>query len=172
MLYDSPEAADRLHNAAKLAKNGDPWPDNPLLSIVYFVRQLHSLKRVTKLWIPTRHKYKFVLYLRPDALFLSPLDLPRNAPALNSKSIATPAWHQFGGRNDRLAYGVPAVMAAYGMRGDFLQSFVDSGKMPHAEKFLKHYLRSRGIGSVGSRTRFQRVRADGHVDRRDVGFAG
>ena len=160
VLYDSPEDADKLYNIRDLAKNGDPWPDNPLLSILYFARQLHSLKRVTQLWTPAMHKYKFVLYLRPDALFLSPLDLSRNARALSPATLATPDWHRFGGLNDRLAYGVPAAMAAYGLRGDSLQRFVDSGQMPHAERFLKHCLASQGIAAVASRTKFQRVRAN------------
>jgi hypothetical protein len=172
VLYDSTEAADQLHKIRDLAKNGDPWPDNPLLSILYFARQLHSLKRVTQLWTPSMHRYKFVVYLRPDTLFLSPLDLARNAPALSAKTLATPDWHQYGGLNDRLAYGVPEAMASYGVRGDSLQRFVDSGEMPHAERFLKHYLKSQGIATVGSRTKFQRVRADGHIDRRDVALAG
>jgi hypothetical protein len=170
VLYDSPEAADQLFNVRNLAKNGDPWPDNPLLSIKYFTRQLHSLKRVTQLWTPAMHKYEFVLYLRPDVLFISPLDLPLNAPALRAKAlrVATPNWHQFGGLNDRLAYGAPAAMAAYGVRGDGLQRFVDSGGLPHAERFLKRYLASQGVASIASRTKFQRVRADGHVDGRDA----
>jgi hypothetical protein len=170
--YDSPATADQLHNIQNLARHGDPWPNNPLLSILYFTRQLYSLKQVTQLWTPATHKYRFVLYLRPDMLFLSPLDLPQNAPALNAATISTPDWHQYGGLNDRLAYGVPAAMAAYGTRGDSLKSYVDSGKMPHAETFLKHFLQSRGIATVGSRTKFQRVRADGHIDRRDVGLKG
>ena len=56
MLYDSPEEADRLTDMAFLAKNGDPWPDTHNLSMRYFARQLHSLKRVTHLWLPTRHR--------------------------------------------------------------------------------------------------------------------
>jgi hypothetical protein len=62
-------------------------------------------------------------------------------------------------------------MAAYGVRGDSLQRFVDAGEMPHAERFLKHYLKSQGIATVASRTKFQRVRADGHIDRRDIALA-
>ena len=42
--------------------------------------------------------------------------------------------------NDRLAYGVPAAMATYGVHSNSLQAFVESGNSPHAELFPKRYL--------------------------------
>ena len=110
-----------------------------------------------------------MLYLRPDALFLSDLDLPRTAQKLDDVTIATPDWACSGGLwNDRMAYGTPAAMIHYGLRGNHLAAYVAAGWQPHAEAFLAHEMAARGIGNLRSRTVFQRMRADGHVDHRDA----
>jgi hypothetical protein len=175
VLYDPPAAADAAVDLDALARNGDPWPDNPRRSILYFARQLHSLHRVTSLWLPRAAAYALVLYLRPDARFLTDIDLPALAPHLSAPAaparIATPYWARNGGLNDRLAFGPPGAMAAYGRRGDALRAYVAAGRRPHAETFLRDFLRERGVEDVPSACVFQRVRVAGDVERGDLPLA-
>jgi hypothetical protein len=174
VIYDSIQEADNWMDARFLAKNGDPWPDNPRLSIVNYVRQLHSLKRVTKLWLPARLKYTYILYLRPDALFLNDLDLPSMSSGMDENVLVTPGFACNGHLwNDRMAYGRPTVMEAYGLRGDRLVEYlsVDSHRRPHAETFLQDYMTARNVTNLHSRTLFQRMRANGRVDHRDTVLA-
>ena len=179
IIYDKPEDADQWIEARELARNGDPWPDNPVkgLSVVYYVRQLYSLRRVTELWRAAeaagKGPYDFVVYLRPDTRFLNDLDLPQNAPLLrgNSSAISSPLWHSFGGMNDRLAYGSPEVMVVYGERGYHVMDYVARGRIPNAEIYLGDYMRERGIVNVESKTVFQRVRNDGAVKLAENGLA-
>ena len=168
VIYDHLEDADASADLEYMAKNGDPWPQHPLLALRYFLRQMYSLKRVTHLWLPARHKYHFVLYLRPDALFLTDLDLPRIGPRLDNATLVTPSFACWANLwNDRLSYGRPDVMAAYGLRGDSLAGYVAAGKPPHAETFLGDHMASLRVANALSDTVFQRMRADGRIDRRD-----
>jgi hypothetical protein len=132
-LYDPPEAADRRFDLARLSRYGDPWPDNPAVSLTNFVRQLHSLGRVGRLWAASGRACALALFLRPDVLFLSDLDLPALAPRLlvapGGAAVAAPFFHKFGGVNDRLAFGPPAAMRAYAARGDHLQVRSNTGQI-------------------------------------------
>ena len=176
MLYDNLAAADSAYNLTALLARGDPWPDNPRLSLRYYARQLHSLHRVTSLWEARAARYSWVLYLRPDLRFLSDLDLPRLRAFLHhapdQAAIATPGFAKWGGLNDRLAFGPPSAMLAYGRRGEALERYVAvTQRRPCAEAYLAHYLAGHGVTAVDSEVRFQRIRADGRPDRRDAWLA-
>ena len=137
---------------------------------------LHSLHRVTSLWEARAARYSWVLYLRPDLRFLSDLDLPRLRAFLHhapdQAAIATPGFAKWGGLNDRLAFGPPSAMLAYGRRGEALERYVAvTQRRPCAEAYLAHYLAGHGVTAVDSEVRFQRIRADGRPDRRDAWLA-
>ena len=100
-------------------------------------------------------------------MFISDLDLPQMRPRLNESTIATPGWAKWRGLNDRLAFGVPSVMAAYGRRTDALRDYVASGRRPHAEEFLGWYAASHGVANVDSEVLFYRWRANGRGEEQD-----
>ena len=179
VLYDDPAAADRRANLTALLRHGDPWPENPVVSLRNYARQLHSLRRVTSLWAPRAARYSWVLYLRPDLRFLSHIDLPalraalREAGAGAGGAIAAPGFARWGGLNDRLAFGTPGAMAAYGRRGDALEGYVAAeGRRPCSEAFLGHRMAQARVAAVESGVRFQRIRADGRPELRDGWLAG
>jgi hypothetical protein len=162
IVYDHVSAADQTVDLNQLLKYGDPWPDNPRISVRNLGRQLYSLKRLTQLWAPNQHRYKYCLYIRPDLVFSIDLDLNRTLPLLSNSTISTPFFGHAGGLNDRLAVGTPAVMQVYGSRGDLLLDYVLRLKrQPHAETFLLHTMQSHGIRNIGSTIEFERMRADG-----------
>ena len=102
------------------------------------VRAMHSLKRVTELWMTTAaahvpHRrgqkgalreaavasgwYSHIVYARPDLRYVTPLNVTL-LRGLNDE-LYTPSWACWqGGYNDRFAAGRPAAAAAFGMRLD------------------------------------------------------
>jgi hypothetical protein len=164
VIFDDLAAADSSFDLKQLLKYGDPWPENPIISARNMVRQLYSLRRVSQLWAPYAHRYKYCIYLRPDLHFTADLDMNRTRPRLDNGTISTPDFAQFGGLNDRFAIGTPAVMQIYGSRADQLLDYVLRLKRkPHAEAFLLHAMRSRGIRNIDSSVRFKRMRAGGSL---------
>ena len=163
VLYESREEAESSLDMKALTAAGDPWPENPT-SLRNFALQLRSIAVVTRLWLRRAASYRFVLYLRPDVLFDTDLDLPRLAPTLREYTIATPAWHQWGGLNDRFAFGAPIAMMAYALRGARIPEYVCGGRKPHSESFLAWYFEQQGLENMNSSVVFRRVRAGGLVE--------
>ena len=165
MLYDEPDAADAFFDFEAFLARGDPWGSAQGTSLRFMLRQQYSLARVTGLWNSTRDRYHYCVYLRPDTVFRSDLDLQRLAHGLNTTTIATPAFGKYGGINDRFAFGVPSVMEKYGRRGEFLLEYTGSRRaVPYAEKYLERYLELHNLTNVDSSILFYRVRADGRVE--------
>src|SRR5665647_531118 len=90
--YTDPLEVDQLYPVAQYLRNGDPWPENPQQSLKYFLRQLASLQAVTALWKRRNHCFNYVLYLRPDTLFLNSIIVN---PTLANSEIITPSFHIF-----------------------------------------------------------------------------
>ncbi len=165
MIYDEPDAADAQFDIRTLLTAGDPWPGNPVISLRFMGRQLYSLMRVTGLWNTTRSRYKYCIYLRPDTVFRSNIDLKQLEQNLTETSLSTPAFGKYGGINDRLAFGRPSAMEAYGRRGEHLVAFVLKRRQPaYAESYLERYLELMELTNVDSSILFYRVRADGRVE--------
>ena len=164
MLYDEPDAADAFFDFEAFLARGDPWGSAQGTSLRFMLRQQYSLARVTGLWNSTSDRFHYCVYLRPDTVFRSDLDLQRLAHGLNTTTIATPAFGKYGGINDRFAFGVPSVMEKYGRRGEFLLEYTGSRRaVPYAEKYLERYLELHNLTNVDSSILFYRVRADGRV---------
>jgi len=162
---DDPTTADRLHPLEYYLRNGDPWPDNPRLSMMNYIRQLYSLHMVTSLWWPSRSHYAYVVYLRPDVRFTSPLMLN---PLIRERQIAIPNFHSFTGYNDRFAYGRPLAMKTYGDRLNWVEAFFARYKCSlHAESYLKFFLQAHGMEVILIHIHFVRVRANGQENEAD-----
>jgi len=155
-------------------RNGDPWPDNPGRSLMYFLMQLFGLRVVTRLWLHHPDSFDLLIYLRPDMLFTRPLSFQEAARILSrcqEKTIWLPDLFQASstgkGWNDRFAIGNPTVMRHYGTRLEALQDFVAEGHPPHAERFLRYSLQSHHIKTEKINIIMVRVRATQEIDVRD-----
>ena len=156
---DNPIVADRIQPLDYYLRNGDPWSDNPRISMLNYIRQLYSLRAVTALWVPSARKYTYVIYLRPDVRFTTPLALNHR---ITTQQIAIPNFHNFGGCNDRFAYGRPNAMKAYGERLNWVDTFFTRHTQPlHAERYLLAFLQAHKLQPVLIPFHFIRVRADG-----------
>lgn len=126
--FSSPEDADdSMGPIDYYLQRGDPWPDNPNISMKYYLRQLYSLQLVTDLWAREKHGFSLVLYTRPDLYYESKLELPATIKrnTLYSPHFAYPAMFNdrigfYSGYNDRMAIGKADVMEIYGRRLKFI----------------------------------------------------
>jgi hypothetical protein len=121
------EAERAFRRPKHYLKRGDPWPGTNGLSLKYFLRQLHSLRRATALWSCCADRYALVLYARPDLQYDSSLPLTQSMARAGADSIEalarggpredvifTPEFGEAGGFNDRLALGGPQVSLGSG----------------------------------------------------------
>jgi hypothetical protein len=148
--------------------HGDPWPDNPRLSVVYFLRQLYSLKVATTAFQRLKDNYVGAVYLRPDLVYLDNIDTTLFKSFVaepNQLALAVPSFH--GPLNDRFAFGNTKSMLLYGSRGDEIYKYSQT-KQPHAETFLNDYAISHQISVTQVDFMCLRVRANGQVEGRDA----
>ena len=151
-----------------LLRHGDAWGQvQPHTSLRNLLKQLHSLRAVTRLWVNSSARYDAIIYVRPDVWFFKPLDAHAvlakvaAATATNECLLLTPPWHTFGGLNDRFAIGTPAAMKRYGERVLHVLRYSTHAKL-HSESFLSWTMRCTSectCGAVG--VLFTRVRAGG-----------
>jgi len=120
--------------------HGDPWRDNPRLSALLYLRQLHSILRVTMLWGKRTDDYFGAVYVRSDLEFRSQLNVGafRSVCGFSGLSIGIPAV-QHGGFDDRFAFGNGPSMQKYGQRGLGLLAHSKKSTI-HAEKYLAIFL--------------------------------
>jgi hypothetical protein len=154
-LIEDQDEVDKRLNLHSYRSRGDAWfgQGSPWQTFENHIRSLYSLNRVTQLW--KEGSYDYVVYLRPDVMYLNPLD---------------PRWFQekylimtdFGKCpvNDRFALGTPSMAAVFGERFTGALEFSRSHSL-HSEIFLDYTLRMNGVPTIEVPFRFRRVRATG-----------
>jgi hypothetical protein len=142
-------------NLVKYRSSGDPW-DNNFNSLDNHILALYSLYQLTQLW--KNKTYDYIIYLRPDVLFINPL-LPSYFENLNNNTIVLPNFHQ-NPVNDRFAIGTPAVMKIYGERYNLAYQYSLNKKL-HAEEYLNYILKINSIKVIKINFKFYRIRANG-----------
>mmetsp|Transcript_17492 Transcript_17492/g.53542 ORF Transcript_17492/g.53542 Transcript_17492/m.53542 type:complete len:348 (-) Transcript_17492:47-1090(-) len=126
------------------------WGDKSAGTLRNLICQYKSLEEATLLWTARHTKAPFdvVVYLRPDVAYLDTLDpamlrrLLDLHEELRRQVWVSPAWQTNSGRNDRMAFGTPGAMKAYGTRLRRAARYVEATAAPlHAEKFLEYDMR-------------------------------
>lgn len=165
-VSDQDEFLSSFDISNMLYGNHDTYRDR-FRSLTNLACQLHSLERVTKLWLESGHKYDLVIYTRPDVLYVQPVDYSAILNKVTSgKSDRTWVIPQFGnirGRmNDRFAMGPPTAMAIWGTRTSYVKEYTETTKLSlHAERLVKYIAEKERIRVRKHDLRFVRVRADG-----------
>ena len=166
--YISLENQDKIDAGLDLESyrtKGDPWNYEPYY-IPYatfdnHIRALWSLHSVGKLLDKSQTVYDYIVFLRPDVLYLQPLLRDYFLHATN-ETVCIPDFHHFFGSNDRFAICTPHVAKLYSHR--FKHAFTYSlHNQLHAEGFLSDVLQSAGIRIHTIPFRFRRVRANGRI---------
>jgi hypothetical protein len=178
-VTDLEQCKQRVGDVDPYLVRGDPWPDNPRVSLTFYLRQLDSLYNVHEMIKSCVQDGRvsadamFVL-LRPDVMFTKALrvaDISRfltiHTQSANPRTILVPDFHRWGGENDRFAIAGLDVTLLYTARFDGLADYVNvHGEKPHAEKYLAHVLHAHGIHVVHAPVRFCRIRAHGRYNIR------
>lgn len=138
-------------------KHGDPWHDN-YYSLRNFMCQLRSLSRVTDLMLEGG-LFDSVVYARPDVQFFNSIEALQ-VLASKHQTIYIPPFHNFGGANDRFAFGRQDVMTVYGRREYTLVDYCNLFPA-HSERYLRWYLERNKITIKRTPLLFGRVRSNG-----------
>jgi hypothetical protein len=158
--HDDATISDAL---AAAQRQLDPYA-NGWISVRNLLHQLASLRRAWMLLEPLLGKgFDYALFLRPDLLYLDTIDLTALAAGFEaSNSICVPAWHGWGGLNDRFAFADMAAARHYACRFDKVVEYCANWPL-HAERFLAHTLAGGEcrVGILPARAR--RVRAHGEI---------
>ena len=155
VLVENQDQVDRALDLPKYHSSPDPWKNN-YQTLDNHVRALWSLHQVTLLWEKSSSSFDYVLYCRPDVLYLTPLQDSFFKDA-TEQSIVIPEFHEYP-INDRFCIATPTVATLYGKR--FSTALAYSKTKPlHSETFLNDTLQSHKITIHKRRIRFQRFRA-------------
>jgi len=164
---DSQDKLDVQTNYNNYLTHGCAWGDNYVDSTKNLIRQLNSLKEVTKLWTSKGNRYSLVIYLRMDLELINSLKLIDICISERNNILGTCSWQKFGGLNDRIYFAPPNIAKIIGNRLDFAHSYSQKNKL-HSEKFLKYIVSLNNIKTFDIDLFGIRVRANGEKDKRDV----
>ena len=148
---------DNTININNYLSKGDPWADNPEVSLMNLLRQLNSLKEVCLLSNKNNINYKYYLYLRPDIKYLNNFNC-NIIENCKDDEFYTPMWGKFGGLNDRMGFGKKYVMDKYANRIDEALLYSKTHKL-HSEGFLKYIISKFEIKDIQMKA--NRIRANG-----------
>jgi hypothetical protein len=121
---------------------GDPWNNN-YRSLINSIRALNSLWRTSIALEKSNIKYDFVVFLRPDVMYLN--KIPFSFLLKYPDHLLIPDFHRpcSGGKvNDRMAMGNMKNMMVYGKRFEKALNYSKFKKL-HSETFLYDVLKYR-----------------------------
>ena len=128
------------------------------------IRQLYSLKQVTKMWKNTNINYDFFIYMRPDLLYINKLDTKQILENLNNDILLSPYWGKFKGLNDRIYMGNRKVITYFSERYDELKDMIESNKCKYKpEIFMKYISNKYKITIIDCNLKGKRVRTNGRI---------
>lgn len=155
-IIEEQECVDAMLDLENFRSRGDAW-NNGFQTLNNHIRALYSLNIVTQMWMQAGG-YDFVIYVRPDVRFKSPIKIDWFSN-LTDNELIMPNFHNHP-VNDRFAIGKPNAAAVYGLR--YVASLKYAERYPlHAETYLDFILRSNGIQMKAVTFYFNRVRANG-----------
>lgn len=154
-IEDQDEVKQTL-NVDSYRNSGDPWNNN-YATLDNFILAMRSLNKVTELMLASKTNFTHVVFMRPDVVFKTPVKESYLSLAKKNTCVV-PAFHSWGGYNDRFAICPRPVARIYGTR---FQGLLEYSKehLPHSETYLKHTLRNVHVRKVP--ICFHRVRATG-----------
>jgi len=155
-----------FNNYIFIVIKGDPWNNN-YRSLINSIRALYSLWRTSIALEKSNIKYDFVVFLRPDVMYLN--KIPFSFLLKYPDHLLIPDFHRpcSGGKvNDRMAMGNMKNMMVYGKRFEKALNYSKFKKL-HSETFLYDVLKLENINFIEVPFRFKRIRRNGLVSSRD-----
>jgi len=142
--------------------------NNEWISVRNSLHQLASLRRAWRLCLDGGHgAFDYFLFARPDLIYLDDIRLRERLDGFDGGgNIALPAWHDWGGFNDRFALADAAAARHYAARLDLVAEYC-AETVFHPERFLAYALEKGGCRVGALPVRARRVRADGAIVSED-----
>ena len=151
---------DDKFNWTQLSKYG--YQENNYNTFQNSIRQLYSVREVTSMWKTSI--YDYYIYLRPDLLYVNPLNISEIEENMSKEVLLTPYWGKFGGLNDRIYMGPKNVIQYLGNRfNEVLESVEKTNRTYHPERYMKYIVQKYDISIININLKAQRVRATGHI---------
>jgi len=147
----------------------DPFK-NDWISIRNVLHQLASLRRAWALSMDFLHgDVDYFLFVRPDLIYHDEIDLTDILRGFHGRgNIAVPAWHSFGGFNDRFALADATAARHYAERLNLVPEFCAKADF-HPETFLAYVLEKAQCRVCRLPVWASRVRAHGAIMDEDFG---
>lgn len=133
--------------------------------------QLFSLARLRTLMVEqTTSPGDVILVLRPDLLYVDPLDpMGDLGPILDGRvDLIVPGWQSWGGVNDRFAFATRTAVDLYMGRLHTLREACQAIGGLHPELLLRYVLERSGLRIGMTELRALRIRADGSIAHNDL----
>jgi len=142
--------------------------NNDWISVRNTLHQLASLRRAWALSLNlSRGNFDYFLFLRPDLLYLDDIRLKDVVRRFRgSGNIALPAWHGWGGFNDRFAFADAEAARDYAERLTLVPEYCAKAAF-HPERFLSYALEKAQRSVCELPVRARRARAHGAILRED-----
>jgi hypothetical protein len=161
MIENQDEIKKKL-NLKQYRTHKDPWKGN-YNSVDNMILGHYSKKQATTMIENSGIQYDYIIFIRPDCLYLNKLNLNFIKEA-NNKTIVMPNFHchsQFR-INDRFAI---TTMNNYKIYGCIFDKLLDiSKKMPlHSEHVLGLILKNNKINIKKIKFHFRRIRCEGNI---------
>jgi hypothetical protein len=169
---DNQEEFDKTIRIKDYSKKRKPFPGKSENIFMNLLRQLNSLKEVSKLWINSGIKYDAIISLRPDLRYLDKLDINTIYNSMKYKHILhTPIWQRYYGLNDRFAVGNPHSISIYSSRIDYCKNFFNNIN-GNSELLLLHYCYMKKLKNRDLLIRALRIRPGNIIYGFDMKFFG
>ena len=163
---DNQEEIKQNINMSLYRTHKDPW-NTQYNSVDNFILAQYSKLKLTKMIEETKNNYKYILFMRPDCLYLDKFRIEW-FDLIDDHSIVIPNFHldNITKFNDRFSI---TNLNTYKIYGEvFTQLLELSKKQPlHSEKIIGKIIINNKISMRRVKFNFQRVRFGGHIDTRD-----
>lgn len=138
----------------------DPWDTN-YETVNNFICAMFSKSRCTQLIAKTNEYFDYIIFLRPDVLYLNDFDI-NFFKKVNNNTICIPNFALYSNFNDRFCITNMKLYKLYGYV--FYRLFKYSKRFPlHSETFYYNLMTKYNIKMEKIEFIFRRVRADGQI---------
>lgn len=136
-----------LINMSDYRTCGDPW-DNNYSSVDNYILAQYSKKMVVELIESSNKNYDYILFIRPDSYFHTPLSM-KHILSIKDNSIGIPKKYRYGPyrMNDRFAI---TTMKTYKIYGKIFDELLELSKIHelHSETILGLILKNNNITPI------------------------
>jgi hypothetical protein len=162
-MIDIQEEVQKDINLLQYRSKGNPWGGS-FHTLDNFITAMYSKMKATELCFSTGNDYDCYLFLRPDVLYLNPIDVSW-LTSVNDTTIMVPNFHHTSWKfNDRAAICNKRVAELY---GNIFTDMLDYSKQMklHSETIHLIHMKKYGVSPEFIHFRFNRVRITGKVGK-------